>query len=310
MKLVRDLTELTLDKPSALSIGVFDGVHLGHRYLMDRLMESAQSAGLLTGVVTFDSHPDELLAPQRHVRYLTTLTKKLNLLGGLGLDFVMALPFTSELAQTSARGFILSLVQRLHMRELWIGPDFALGRGREGNATYLSALGRELGFRLEALEPLTEGGEVISSSRIRALLGEGKVTEASQLLGRYLSLEGQVVSGAKRGQRLGFPTANLAVDEKIMVPTDGIYAVRVQWGATNHQGVVNVGVRPTFEDQAERIVEAHIIDFTGDLYGKTLEISFIRRLRPEQRFDNADALVAQMRQDVAQTRRLFRELEP
>jgi riboflavin kinase/FMN adenylyltransferase len=273
-------------------------------------MESAQSAGLLTGVVTFDSHPDELLAPQRHVRYLTTLTKKLNLLGGLGLDLVMALPFTSELAQTSARGFILSLVQRLHMRELWIGPDFALGRGREGNATYLSALGRELGFRLEALEPLTEGGEVISSSRIRALLREGKVTEASQLLGRYLSIEGQVVSGAKRGQRLGFPTANLAVDEKIMIPADGIYAVRVQWGATNHQGVVNVGVRPTFEDQAERIVEAHIIDFTGDLYGKTLEIRFIRRLRPEQRFDNADALVAQMRQDVTQTRRLFRELEP
>ena len=310
MKLLRHLTELTLDKPSALSIGVFDGVHLGHRYLMDGLMESAQSAGLLTGVVTFESHPDELLAPQRHVRYLTTLTKKLNLLGGLGLDLVMALPFTSELAQTSARGFILSLVQRLHMRELWIGPDFALGRGREGNATYLSTLGRELGFRLEALEPLTEGGEVISSSRIRALLREGKVTEASLLLGRYPSLKGQVVSGAKRGQRLGFPTANLAVDEKLIVPADGIYAVRVQWGPTNHQGVVNVGVRPTFEDQAERIVEAHIIDFTGDLYGKTLEISFIRRLRPEQRFDNADALVVQMRQDVTQTRRLFRELEP
>jgi len=310
MKLVRDFTKLNLDKSSALSIGVFDGVHLGHQYLLDKLTKSADNADLLTGVVTFDSHPDDLLTPQRHVRYLTTLAEKLDLLGGLGFDFLVALPFTRELAQTSARDFILSTVRRLQMRELWIGPDFALGRGREGDAAYLSGLGQELGFRLQALQPLTDGGEVISSSRIRALLHQGKVTEASQLLGRYPSLKGQVVGGAKRGQKLGFPTANLAVDEKILIPADGIYAVQVQWGAANHQGVVNIGVRPTFEDQAERIVEAHIIDVAGDLYDQTLEISFVRRLRPEQRFENADALIAQMKQDVAQTRRLFRELEP
>ncbi len=196
------------------------------------------------------------------------------------------------------------------MRELWIGPDFALGRGRQGDATYLRTLGRELGFRLEAIQPLSHEGKIISSSNIRALLREGRVTEASHLLGRYPTLAGKVVSGARRGQDLGFPTANLAVNEQMMIPANGIYAVRARWGTANHQGVVNIGVRPTFEDQGERIVEAHILDFSGDLYGQTLEIEFIERLRPERRFESAQALVAQMEQDVAQARHLLSELQP
>jgi riboflavin kinase/FMN adenylyltransferase len=192
---------------------------------------------------------------------------------------------------------------------LWIGPEFALGRDRQGDAAYLRTLGRELGFRLEALEPLLDEGKIISSSNIRALLREGRVTEASHLLGRYPTVVGKVVSGTLRGQKLGFPTANLAVDEKMMVPADGIYAVRVQWGTANHQGVVNIGVRPTFEDHGERIVEAHVLDFSGDLYGQTLEVEFIERLRPERRFESAKALIAQMKEDIAQTRRLFGKLQ-
>ena len=166
-------------------------------------------------------------------------------------------------------------------------------------------MGQELGFRLEALQPLLHEGEIISSTNIRALLREGRVTEASKLLGRYPTLKGKVTGGARRGQKLGFPTANLAVAGKMMIPADGIYAARVRWGAANHQGVVNIGVRPTFENQGERIVEAHILDFKGDLYGQILEIEFIKRLRPERRFESAEELIVQMTEDVAQTRRLF-----
>jgi riboflavin kinase/FMN adenylyltransferase len=307
MRITHDLTDVSSDKASALSIGVFDGVHIGHRYLVDRLMESAKDRGFISGVVTFDVHPDSVLAPQRDIRYLTTLEERLTLLGELGLDFTAVLPFTEELARTSARDFILFLKNRLHLRELWIGPDFALGRNRQGDAAYLRALGQELGFRLEALQPLLYEGEIISSTHIRALLREGRVTEASRLLGRYPTLNGEVTRGARRGQKLGFPTANLAVDEKMMIPADGIYAARVRWGTANHQGVVNIGVRPTFEDHGERIVEAHILDFTGDLYGQTLEIELIRRLRLERRFESAEQLIAQMKEDIAQTRRLFDE---
>lgn len=309
MKIVHDLAAIVLDEPSALTIGVFDGVHLGHRYLIDRLMESAKSAGFLSGVVTFDTHPDNVLAPQRNVLYLTTIEERLTLLGELGLDCTVVLPFTRELAETSARDFILSLIRQLHMTELWIGPEFALGRDRQGDAAYLRTLGRELGFRLEALEPLLHEGKIISSSNIRALLREGRVTEASHLLGRYPTVVGKVVRGTRRGQKLGFPTANLAVDERIMIPANGIYAVRVRWGTANHQGVVNIGVRPTFEDHGERIVEAHVLEFTGDLYGRILEVEFIERLRPERRFESAKALIAQMKEDIAQTRRLFGELQ-
>jgi riboflavin kinase/FMN adenylyltransferase len=309
VKLIRDLADTALDKPSALSIGVFDGVHLGHRYLMDQLIESARTGDLLAGVLTFDRHPDELLAPDKDIRYLTTFEEKLDLLSELGLDFVLALTFTRKLSETSARDFILSLLSQLHMRELWIGPDFALGRARQGDAAYLKAIGQELDFRLHALEPLAHQGQVISSSAIRALLREGRVSDASHLLGHYPSLRGEVVIGARRGHQLGFPTANLAVDERMMIPADGIYAVRVHWGTANHQAVVNVGVRPTFEDRGGRIVEAHVLDFTGDLYGETLEIHFVRRLRPEQRFESPDALIEQMQEDVAEARRLFQELE-
>lgn len=309
MKIIHGLADTTLDKPCALSVGVFDGVHLGHRRLIDKLMESAKRRHFVSGVVTFDAHPDNVLAPQRSIHYLTTLEERLALLGELRLDFTLVLPFTEELAQTSARGFILSLMHRLCMRELWIGPDFALGRNRQGDAAYLRTLGQELGFRLEALQPVLHKGKVISSSNIRALLREGRVTEAIHLLGHYPTLTGKVVRGARRGKYLGFPTANLAVDEQMMIPANGIYAVRVRWGTTNHQGVVNIGVRPTFEDQGERIVEAHILDFAGDLYGQTLGIEFLERLRPERRFESAQGLIAQMEEDVAQARHLFSRLQ-
>jgi riboflavin kinase/FMN adenylyltransferase len=291
-----------------MSIGVFDGVHLGHRHLLGKLIASAKADGYVSGVVTFDRHPNEVLAPQKEMRYLTTLEDKLRLLGEVGLDFVVALPFTRKLAQTTARDFVQSLVQRLHLRELWTGPDFALGRGREGDRSYLSSLGEELGFRLHRLEPVTHLGKVISSNSIRALMREGSVSEAARLLGRFPYLRGKVVSGARRGQRLGFPTANLEMGEKLLLPANGVYAVRAFWDKANHAGVVNIGQRPTFEENSERVLEAHILDFSGDLYGKELRVEFIERLRPELRFESSEALIAQMTTDAAQARRVIEQL--
>lgn len=307
MQIIHDVADVTLDKPSAVSIGVFDGIHMGHRYLIDRLMDNAKRSDFLSGVVTFDRHPDQVLTPERDIRYLTTIREKLRLLGELRLDFAVVLSFTRELAQTSARDFTFALTRRLRMKELWLGPDFALGRDRQGDATHLEALGQELGFRLIALQPLLHKGKVVSSTNIRALIREGQVSEASHLLGRYPTVTGKVTRGARRGQELGFPTANLTLDESLIIPADGIYAVRAAWGTVNHQGVVNIGVRPTFEDDGERIVEAHILDFSGDLYGQTLEIEFVKRLRPERRFNSAKELIAQMKEDIAQTRQLFHE---
>jgi riboflavin kinase/FMN adenylyltransferase len=306
-ELLHDLPDAPLDKPSAISIGVFDGVHLGHRHLIDHLMASAKTGGYLSGVVTFDRHPHEILAPHKEMRYLTTLEDKLHLLSEAGLDFVVALPFTIELAQTTARDFVKMLVERLGLRELWTGPDFALGKDREGDPAHLSLLGEELGFRLFRLEPLTLSDQVVSSSSIRALMREGEVSEAARMLGRLPYLTGKVVTGARRGQRLGFPTANLETAESLIIPANGVYAVRAYWDSVNHAAVVNVGQRPTFEQDSERVLEAHILDFSGDLYGKELRVEFIERLRPELRFDSGEDLIAQMRMDVAQTRRLLDE---
>jgi riboflavin kinase/FMN adenylyltransferase len=308
MKSLRDLPEVPLDKPSAISIGVFDGVHLGHRHLLGELMASAKARGYLSGVVTFDRHPHEVLAPHKEMRYLTTLEDKLHLLGETGLDFVVALPFTRQLAQMTARDFVRSLVERLRMRELWTGPDFALGRDREGNRSYLTDLGEELGFQLHRLEPVEHLGRVISSSTIRDLMREGNVREAASLLGRFPYLSGKVIPGARRGQRLGFPTANLELDKGLILPANGVYAVRAHWDSANHAGVANIGRRPTFEQNAERILEAHILDFSGDLYGKELRVEFFERLRPEMRFDSGEALIAQMRSDADRARSVIEGL--
>ncbi|MDH4207242.1 MAG: bifunctional riboflavin kinase/FAD synthetase [Anaerolineae bacterium] len=307
MELLTDLDQVALQKPSTFSIGVFDGVHLGHRYLIGELKQSAREAGRLTGVVTFDRHPDELLAPVRNIRYLTTLQEKVALLEELDLDFVVALPFTTKLAQTSARDFVALLVERLFMKQLWIGPDFALGRGRQGNAEYLRILADEFGFSLHRLQPLTRSGAVISSTAIRGLIREGRVREAASLLGRRPCVSGTVARGARRGHKLGFPTANLDIDDRLMIPAAGVYAARVHWESANHGGVVNIGTRPTFDDLKENLLEAHILDFSGDLYGRHLRVEFIERLRPEKRFPSPEALMAQMEKDTVRARRVLED---
>jgi riboflavin kinase/FMN adenylyltransferase len=304
MQVIDDLSKANLSTPSFVTIGSYDGVHIGHQYLVAQMKSAAAQAGCLATLVTFHPRPQAVLAPGRPVTYLTMPDEKIAVLDSLGLDLIAVLPFTREMARTPAADFVAGLVTHLKMRQLWAGADFALGRNREGDIPRLRQLGETMGFRVEVVEPFVQGGEVVSSTRIRALLAVGEIRQVTALLGRYPSLVGQVTTGAQRGRRLGFPTANLALMAERVIPADGIYAGFAWVKGQRHLMVANIGVRPTFSDTG-RIVEAYLLDFSGDLYGLELKLEFVERLRPEKRFDSLDALVAQMRADVEQGARLL-----
>ncbi len=307
MEIIDDLSSVNLSSDTIITVGAFDGVHRGHQHLIQQMVEEARQANRLTGLITFHPHPSAVLSPYNPTRYLSTPGEKAALLEKLGLDMLVILPFDQGMAQTSARDFIGRVRRYLHMMELWVGAGFALGREREGDAETLRALGEELGFTVRVIEPLTRRGQIISSTRIRSLLLKGKVRQATQLLGRYPSLAGEVVQGSQRGHCLGFPTANLEVRKEQVVPADGIYAVYARLGEERHQGVANVGVRPSFEIGGERIVEVHLLDFDENIYGCDLVVAFVERLREERRYDDVEELKAQIEQDIAQARRILAE---
>jgi riboflavin kinase/FMN adenylyltransferase len=304
MDLFDDLAKISRQEETVLTIGAFDGVHRGHQALIGVVVSRARTAGRRAALITFHPHPAVVLAPDRAPRYLTTPGEKVAMLEGLGLDLVILLPFDRQVAATPARDFVEMLSARLNLQELWVGPDFALGRDREGDIPYLRALGQELGYELHVFEPVLEGDQVVSSSRIRALLRQGDVEGAARLLGRYPSLSGEVVVGARRGRSLGFPTANLEVRPERAVPADGVYAVFAILGAERYPAVANVGVRPSF-DNGQRTVETHIFDFNQDIYGCDLVVEFVARLRDERRFRDIDDLVVQMGEDSRLARQLL-----
>jgi riboflavin kinase/FMN adenylyltransferase len=296
-----------LDRPAFLTIGNFDGVHRGHQILVSEMVEAAHAAGCQAGLLTFDPHPVAVLRPDLALPYLTSPEERADLLAALGLDFVLILPFDRATAALSAAEFMQQIVARVPLCALWIGPDFALGRGRDGDAARLGDLGRELGYELRVTPAYDWRGEPVRSSRIRSLLaGEGAVAQAAELLGRPYEVWGEVVHGAERGRGLGFPTANLKLPAGRLAPAYGIYACWAWRGEIGYPAAVNVGVRPSF-DNGHPSVEAYLLDFDGDLYGETLGLSFIERLRGEQRFADIHALIAQMGSDVAATRRTLAE---
>jgi len=293
------------ERPAYLTIGNFDGVHRGHQMLVSEMVAAAHAAGCQAGLLTFDPHPLAVLRPDVPLSYLTSPDERAELLAALGLDFVLILPFDRATAGLSAAEFMGRLVERVPLCALWIGPDFALGRGREGNAERLRELGQELGYQLFITPAFDWHGEPVRSSRIRALLSQaGAVDQAADLLGRPYEVWGEVVPGAERGRKLGFPTANLALPGARLLPAYGIYACWAWRDETGIPAAVNVGVRPTF-DNGQPLVEAYLLDFNDNLYGETLGLSFIRRLRGEQRFTDINDLIAQMGRDVEATRRIL-----
>jgi riboflavin kinase/FMN adenylyltransferase len=299
----QELARLVPQRETVLTIGVFDGVHTGHNYLVTRLKERAREQGFLSGVVTFDPHPQWVLHRDQ-LPWLSTLEERVTRLRQREIDFIAVLSFTSEVAQLGARQFVSLLKKYLNMRVLMIGPDFALGRSREGNSTLLSAIGKELGFQVETVPPFTMDGEVVSSTLIRRALAQGDMAKVTKLMGHPFDLVGEVVPGEKRGHVLGFPTANLDIKPHQALPANGVYATIAQVDGKRFASATNVGTRPTFGDGATT-VEVHLLDYQGDLYGKQIRTEFVWKLRNEQHFASSEQLKSQMKADIQNVRTIL-----
>jgi riboflavin kinase/FMN adenylyltransferase len=302
MRIVQGLESFPPDAPpSAVALGVFDGVHLGHRAILGTAVALARAAGLEALVCTFDPHPMEVLQPDRAPRPIIPLDERLTLIGETGVDAVVVLPFTRELAAIEAEAFVKDvLVGRLRAREIVVGYNHRFGRGARGDARLLESLTGRLGFRAHVIPPATVDGAAVSSSEIRAALQRGDLAAAARGLGRPYAIAGEVTSGAGRGRALGFPTANIVPDRPLLIER-GVYRGRVHLEGGQHAAVVNVGVRPTF-GETDLAVEAHLLDFTGDLYGRRVRLEFLERLRDEMRFPSVEALKAQVARDIEAAR--------
>ncbi|HEX2850781.1 MAG TPA: bifunctional riboflavin kinase/FAD synthetase [Acidimicrobiales bacterium] len=295
---------------SVITIGVYDGVHLGHRALIERVRHMAAELDAASAVVTFDRHPATVVRPDSAPKLLTGLDERLELLESTGVDYVVVVHFDDDRANESAEDFVHEvLVDCLRARAVVVGHDFHFGHGRRGNVPMLQAMGAEHGFDVLGINLVADaqGQETISSTRVRSLLAAGRVAEAAALLGRPHEVRGVVQHGDKRGRELGFPTANLEVSGDLLLPADGIYAGWYERpDGSVHPAAISLGRRPTFYASAgSSLLEAYLLDFEGDLYGEEARVRFVARLRGEERFDSVEALVAQMERDVAAARTLL-----
>lgn len=308
MPIEEDLARSSLDKEldgdTVLTIGVFDGVHLGHKHLLSGLKKRAKEYHLLSGVVTFNPPPQKVLMPQSGMLFLTDIEQKVELISAESVDAVFVLPFTAELAKISADRFVGLMQQYLRMKGLVIGHNFALGRNREGNIDVLRALGEEKGFTVTVVSPLAINGEMVSSTFIRKALSSGDMKRVHNLIGRPFSLHGRVVPGANRGAKLGFPTANLDIDAEQAIPIEGVYATRAYINDEVHNSMTYVGASPTFGNNRS-IIEVCILDYSGDLYGNELKIDIIERLRGGKQFDSVEKLRQQITADIEKGRVLL-----
>ena len=312
MSLEEELKRVSPGRRSAVTIGVFDGVHRGHLHLISRLAREARADGLAAGVVTFVNHPITVLRPGAPVEMLMDLDERVRLLAGAGADFVAPVSFDRDLARLSAGEFLETLRDALGVRKLVVGPDFAMGRDRAGDSETLPALARSAGVDFVTAELMTDPAGMVKSTAIRRLIAAGEVSDAARLLGRDFSVRGVVVRGQRRGRELGFPTANLDVPPGFVIPADGIYATwaRVEGSETPRMAATSIGTRPTFDDGDNRTVEAFLLDFAEDIYGRRVRLHFARRLRGEEKFDSVDALLERMDEDVRQTKALLSERQP
>jgi riboflavin kinase / FMN adenylyltransferase len=294
---------------TAITIGVFDGVHRGHQRVMKDLTAMARDRGLVPVALTFDPHPLEFLAPDHAPDLLTTVEQRADLLADCGVQILGVLPFL-EIRDLDPRAFVIEILSlRLHAAAVAVGENFRFGRDRGGDPGLLAEMGESCGFTVEVVEMVGDGGPdgVISSTRIRALLAAGDVSMAAVLLGRPFALTGPVIHGDARGRTIGFPTANLHIPERMAIPANGVYAAWVDVDGSRQPAVVNIGVRPTF-GVSQRTIEAHLLDFDGDLYGKMLTLHFVSHIRQERKFDGVEQLVAQITLDREEAARRLEEL--
>ena len=287
--------------PSVATIGFFDGVHRGHRFLIEQVCKAAAARGLASSVITFPVHPRKVMQPGFHPELLTTCDEKVALLAGTGVDYCVMLDFTLDLARLSAKQFMAALKQDYQVQALVIGYDHRFGHNRsEGFDDYVR-YGRELGMEVILAQAYSTDAMTVSSSAVRLLLLEGNVSEGANCLGYHFFLNGTVVSGYHVGRKIGFPTANLCVnDSEKLVPADGVYAVYVFLGEKKHTGMLSIGYRPTLNNGIDRSIEVHIFNFDADIYDQPMRLSFVHRTRPELKFDSIDELIAQLHKDEAE----------
>jgi riboflavin kinase / FMN adenylyltransferase len=299
MSHIYDLSNINLLRPSMVTIGVFDGVHRGHQHLIRGLVSEAHAEDRLAVVLTFFPHPDIVLRKLEGRYYLTTPEQRADLMLELGVDVVVTHPFDDQIRTVRAADFVDQLVRYLRLKKLWVGADFALGYQREGDVAFLSQQGEEKGFEVDVVDLVASDAlqENISSTLIRELVQAGKMEDVRGLLGRGYALSGEVIKGKQRGRTIGFPTANIAVWDEQLIPMNGVYAGWAYLGDERFIAMTNVGVSPTFEYKGVT-VESYLLDFDRDIYGETLTITFEKFLRPEQKYDGLDALIAQITKDV------------
>ena len=300
------LAEAKPDQPTALTVGAFDGVHLGHQALIRTMTAHAHAHGMRSAVLTFYPHPSVVLNGRRPSFYIYHPSEKIQVFETLELDLAITQPFDLELSKISAADFVAQLQSALNLRELWLGADFALGHGREGSVPWLQQHGQAGGYTVHTFAPIELAGQLVSSSRVRAALARGVLADVRLCLGQTLRVPGKVIAGRGRGRTIGVPTANLEIWDERAYPANGVYAVFAWAQGRWHPAVANLGIRPTFEPQHSALtIEAHLLDFAGDLYGDNLIIAFAARLRAEQKFDGVTELRAQIERDIQQARALL-----
>lgn len=309
MNVDRYLVSHTPSRESAVAIGVFDGMHLGHKYLMSRLCLEARRSGLSSGVVTFCNHPASVLKPGLNTEYLTPLDDRINMLHKTGVDFVAPIRFDADLSRLPAAEFAGLLKRYLKMSLLVVGDDFAMGRDREGDVSVLSEIGSDIGFNVLVIDSVSDSvGGAIRSTEIRRNLACGKIDEANKSLGRNFTIKGLVVKGYGRGSDLGFPTANLSIQSDMVVPQNGIYVTWAWIEGRRYMSATSIGVRPTFGDN-DIAIESHVLDFDQDLYDKEIELEFVSRIREEKKYDSIHELQEQIGRDVQEVRKVLRSGE-
>jgi riboflavin kinase/FMN adenylyltransferase len=291
-----------------LALGNFDGLHRGHLKIIERVRRGAAEHGGTPMAMTFDPHPSRIVRPDKAPPLLMTKAQRLEALDRAGIAAVAVVRFTTELSRWDPEAFVRTvLVDWLRVSEVWVGANFLFGHDRSGNFSTLRTLGQRYGFRADKIDPVRYKEFVVSSTRVRRLVAEGRMDEAGALLGHPYSIDGTVVAGKRRGRELGFPTANLQTENELL-PPNGVYATTATINGVVHASLTNVGVRPTFGDTTKPIIEAYVLGFNGDLYGRPLRLGFVQRLRDERKFEDVDALRAQMEADRRRAERLFAQL--
>jgi riboflavin kinase/FMN adenylyltransferase len=306
MQILRSISELSeLSGPLFLAIGVFDGVHLGHKAVISTSAEHAHEANGTPVVVTFDPHPEKILRPEKAPHLLTATPHKLALIRTLGVRHLLIIPFNQQFAATEPEVFVGQLVQHSNpLREICVGHEWSFGKNRRGNLQLLIRLGAEFDFNVVGIPPVTVNGEIVSSTTIRRAVEAGNLEKAAAMLGREYTIIGTVVRGDDLGKKIGFPTANLSAHSE-QFPPNGVYLAEAKLDGVVYPGVVNLGCRPTVSSgKSDRVLEVHLLDFDRDIYGKDIELRFARYLRPEKKFENIDALVRQIERDVRQAREI------